>query len=70
MFGIELQDIDGLAFIKSDTRGPGFNFRLKRHMRINLERFKQFEFDLEGSHYTGKIYVPLGPPPLLGTHIS
>jgi len=39
VFGIELENIDGLAFIKSETRGPGFNFRLKKAVNIDLSRY-------------------------------
>jgi len=38
VFGIQIENIDGLAFIKSDKRGPGFNFRLKQAINVDLTR--------------------------------
>lgn len=29
-------------------------------------RFENFNFELAGDRYKGKIYIPLGPPPILG----
>lgn len=33
---------------------------------FSLVRFENFEFQLAGDKYKGKIYIPLGPPPVLG----
>jgi len=69
VFGIELSNIDGLAFIKSDTRGPGFNFRLKRPIIVDEFKLANFNFQLGEDKYTGKFYIPLGPPPTLGDQV-
>jgi len=69
VFGVSIQNLDGLAVIKSDTRGLGFNYSLKTPIEVDLERLSKFTFKLGKDTYTGKLFIPLGPPPLLGDEI-
>lgn len=64
-----MRNLDGLAIIKSDKRGPGFNYRLKTPIAIDQTRLSTFEFVIRGDRYKGKIYQQLGPPPKLGEEV-
>jgi len=66
VFKIDESSVFGLAEFKSKDRGVGFNFKLHNPVSLNLKEFEIFTFKIENNVYTGKIFVPLGPPPELG----
>jgi len=67
VFKISEADVYGLAEFKSKDRGIGFNFKLKKPINIDLGLFEVFQFQIGQNIYTGKIFVPVGPPPELGS---
>jgi len=69
VFNIEESQVFGLAEFKSSDRGLGFNFKLHEPINIDLKAFETFGFKLGSDSYTGKIFIPVGPPPELGTFI-
>jgi len=46
VFKIPIENLDGLAIINSDSRGPGFNYSLKTPMEIDLTRYEANVFVL------------------------
>jgi len=66
VFKINESEVFGLAEFKTEKRGVGFNFKLHQPACINLKDFEVFQFKIGDNTYTGKIFVPLGPPPQLG----
>ena len=60
----------GVALIKTKDRGVGVNFKLKKGLSIDLEKFSRFEFIIGSDRYAGRLYSDRGPPPSLGELIS
>ncbi len=60
----------GIALIKTKDRGVGVNFKLKKGLAIDLEKFSKFEFIIGSDRYAGRLYSDRGPPPSLGDLIS
>ncbi len=65
VFKLGKSAVYGCALIKNKDRTLGINYRLHKPMIISEDQVN-FEFELRGSKYKGKVQLPLGPPPKIG----
>lgn len=66
VFNLTLSSVFGVATIKSENRGVGFNFKLKKPIKLNPANFQTFEFIIRNDTYQGTLLLNLGSPPKLG----
>lgn len=66
VFHLSLSHIYGIASIKNDTRGMGFNFKFKEKHNIDVFALKDFKFTIGADNFEGRILLSAGPPPKLG----
>lgn len=70
VFGLSLSHVKGVATIKAQNRGIGFNFWLKQAVRFNPARFQEFSFVIEGATFTGRLLLNTGVAPSLGETVQ
>jgi len=66
VFNLTLSSVFGVATIKSENRGIGFNFKLKSPIKLDPSKFQEFEFIINNDTYRGTLLLNLGNEPKLG----
>lgn len=70
VFKLDQNLVFGVALIKTKDRGIGVNFKLKKEVSMDLEKFMKFEFVINSDKYSGRLFSDRGPPPALGETVT